>query len=99
MIPHNEPPNYCPSTQAAKLDPHNPNVFLYIGHYQRLIKKDLKCVSFSYFMLLFLYQLTPAQPPRRAAKCYEKALELCPAHTEAAMLLGDMLYAVGDEAS
>ena len=35
----------CPHLiQAAKLDPYDPAVFLLIGHYQRLAKKDLRCM-------------------------------------------------------
>ena len=29
-------------SQAAKLNPFNPDVFLHIGHYQKVVTKDLK---------------------------------------------------------
>ena len=34
---------------------------------------------------------------RRAVKCYQKAVDLQPSHTEAAICLGDVLFAAGDE--
>ena len=36
---------------------------------------------------------------RRAVKCYQKVLDLQPVNTEAAMCLGDVLTATGEEVS
>ena len=32
----------CVCPQAAKADPFNPDVFVYIGHYQRLVAGDIR---------------------------------------------------------
>ena len=56
----------------------------------KLISKGLP-VSYGYFLLSHSF--------RRAVKCYQKVLDLQPVNTEAAICLGDVLTAIGEEVS
>ena len=51
--------------------------------------------------LLYLFECFPLyfHSLRRAAKCYQKVLDLQPVNTEAAMFLGDVLTSTGQEVS
>ena len=100
-----------PHLQAAQLDPNNPRVFLLLGHYQRVITKDLKSVEFhhvelygsrqwlalllSVFISICVAMTTKMQ--RRAVKCYQKSFSIQPDLSEAGLCLGEVLFMTGDE--
>lgn len=55
--------------QAAKMDPHNPEPFVFLGHYQRLVAKNLKRASKCYEKAVLLQPLHAC-----AALCLSDAL-------------------------